>query len=172
MIVAFVIEPLRNSHDRQGFTCGVPDLDRHFHEQVTQDVRRHLTNCLVALGPAGITAGYYTLAATSLPMTELSPEEARRLPRYPVLPAAQIGRLAVAQGFRGQDLGSSLLVDARSRSLHSDPAIFALLVDAKDEAARQFYLHHGFRPLVSRPQSLFLSVGAARTISRDPLRSH
>lgn len=164
MTGGFVIEPLRSSHDRRGFTCGVPALDRYFHEQVTQDIRRRLTNCFVALDSTGIIAGYYTLAATSLPVTELSPEESRRLPRYPVLPAALIGRLAVAQGLRSHGLGGSLLVDALSRSLRSEPAIFALLVDAKGEIAKQFYLHHGFRSFVSRPQSLFLPVAPARDL--------
>ncbi len=161
MTGSFVIEPLSSSHDRSGFTCGVAVLDRYFREQVTQDIRRRLTNCFVAVDPARGVAGYYTFAATSLPMTELAPEESKRLPRYPVLPAALIGRLAVAEGFRRRGLGSAFLVDALARAIRSEPAIFALLVDAKDETAKRFYLHHGFRSLTSRPQSLFLTVAAA-----------
>ncbi|MBV9537427.1 MAG: GNAT family N-acetyltransferase [Acidisphaera sp.] len=157
----FVIEPLGGAHDRSGFACGVAALDRYFREQVTQDIRRRLTNCFVAVDPQGVVAGYYTLAATSLPMTDLPPEESRRLPRYPVLPAALIGRLAVAAGFRGQGLGGGFLVDALARSLRSEPAIYALLVDAKDAAAERFYVHHGCRPLASRPHSLFLALAAA-----------
>lgn len=161
MTGSFVIEPLSSSHNRPGFTCGVPTLDRYFREQVTQDIRRRLTSCFVAVDPAGGVAGYYTFAAASLPVTELAPEESKRLPRYPVLPAGLIGRLAVAGGFRKQGLGSAFLVDALARAMRSEPAIFALLVDAKDETAKRFYLHHGFRPLISRPQSLFLTVAAA-----------
>lgn len=157
---AFVIERLC-SHDRSAFTCGVPALDRYFREQVTQDIRRRLTNCFVAVDTSGVIAGYYTFAATGLPLTDIPPEQGKRLPRYPLLPAALIGRLAVSERFRGQGLGSSFLVDALSRSLNSEPAIFALLVDAKDEGAERFYLHHGFRPLISRPKSLFLSIVSA-----------
>jgi ribosomal protein S18 acetylase RimI-like enzyme len=162
---SFVIEALQGTHDRRGFVSGVDALDRYFREQVTQDIRRRLTNCFVAVDAAGGVVGFYTFAATSLPMTDLGPEEIKRLPRYPLLPAGLIGRLAVAGAARGQGLGSALLVDALSRALRSEPAIFALLVDAKDEAAKRFYLHHGFRALVSRPQSLFLPVaGAAQAL--------
>ena len=139
----------------------MPVLDRYLREQASQDIRRRLSNCFVAIDAAGTVAAYYTLAATGLPMTELPPDQARTLPRYPVLPAALLGRLAVAEDFRGQGLGGALLVDAVTRAVRSESAIFALLVDAKDEAAKCFYLHHGFLPFVSRPQSLFLTIAAA-----------
>jgi GNAT superfamily N-acetyltransferase len=131
----------------------------------TQDVRRRVSHCFVAVDGAGKLAGYYTLAATSLPLPELAPEHAKRLPRYAALPACLIGRLAVDRAFRGGGLGGALLVDAIARALRAEPAIFALIVDAKDEAARRFYLHHGFRRFVSRPMSLYLPLAeAARSL--------
>ena len=102
MTESFEIEPLGNAHVRTGFSCGVIELDRYFRELVSQDIRRRVSNCFVAIDGAGTVAGYYTFAATSLPMTELTAEETKRLPRYPVLPAGLIGRLAVDQRFRGQ----------------------------------------------------------------------
>ena len=157
----YVIEPLRD-HDRRGFACGVPPLDRYFREQVTQDIRRRLSNCFVAVDPSGAIAGYYTFAATSLPIGELAPETAKRLPRYPLQPAGLIGRLAVAEQHRGCGLGAALIVDAVARTMRADPAIFALIVDAQDEAAARFYRHLGFRPFVSRPMSLFFPLDEAR----------
>lgn len=157
----YVVEPLRE-HDRRSFTCGVAPLDRYFREQVTQDVRRRVTNCFVALDPAGMVAGYYTFAATSLPATELTANETRRLPRYPLLPAALIGRLAVAEPHKGQGLGAALILDAIMRTIRAEPAIYALIVDAKDEGAVRFYTHLGFRAFASRPMSLFLPVVEAR----------
>jgi ribosomal protein S18 acetylase RimI-like enzyme len=132
---AFTFEPLSATHDRAGFSCGVPALDRYFRELATQDIRRRVSNCFVALDAAGKVAGYYTFAATSLPLTELPPEQAKRLPRYPSFPACLIGRLAVDRGFRRRGLGSLLIVDAIARAMRAEPAIFALIVDAKDEAA-------------------------------------
>jgi ribosomal protein S18 acetylase RimI-like enzyme len=164
----FVVEPLSDAHDRRSFSCGVQPLDRYFQEQVTQDIRRRVTNCFVALDQSGSVAGYYTFAASSLPVTELLPDEIRRLPRYPLLPAGLIGRLAVALRCARQGLGAALIVDAVSRAMRAEPAIFALIVDAKDDAAQEFYEHHGFRPFLSRPASLFLPIGeAARRLTRS-----
>lgn len=163
----FVVELLGAQHDRTSFSCGVPVLDRYFREQVSQDIRRRITNCFVAVDGVGVVAGYYTFAATGLLMTELAAEEAKRLPRYPLLPAGLIGRLAVAERFHGKGLGSAFIVDAIGRAMRAEPAIFALIVDAKDDAAHRFYLHHGFRSLISRPLSLFLPVAEARP-DREP----
>ena len=157
----YVIEPPA-SHERHDFTCGVAALDRYFREQVSQDIRRRVTNCFVAIDTAGGVAGYYTFAAASLPMAELTADAVKRLPRYPLLPAALIGRLAVAAQHRGQGLGAALIVDAIARTMRAEPAIFALIVDAKDEAAVAFYGHLGFHTFTSRPMSLFLPVAEAQ----------
>jgi len=61
----FVVEPLGSSHNRRSFTCGVEPLDRYFREQVSQDIRRRLSNCFVAVDTPGEVARYYTLSATS-----------------------------------------------------------------------------------------------------------
>ena len=91
----------------------------------------------------------------------MSAEEATRLPRYGLLPAALIRRLAVDQKFRGQGLGGALILDAAVRAARADSAIFALIVDAKDDAAAAFYLRHQFRRFEDRPMSLFLLVAIA-----------
>ncbi len=152
---------LAPEHDRNSFSCGVEPLDSYFRERAGQDVKRRVSNCFVLLDGEGAVAGFYTFAATSLPLTELSELEKKRLPRYPLLPAALIGRLAIDKGFRGLGLGSALVIDAALRASRSDPAIFALLVDAKDEAAAAFYRHLDFRVFESRPRSLFLPVAVA-----------
>lgn len=154
------VEPLKG-HDRTHFRCGVPALDRYLREQATQDMRRRLTNCFVALDPAGRIAGYYTFAATGLPLADLPPAVTRRLPRYALVPAGLIGRLAVDEAHRGRGLGGAMVIDAARRAAGADPAVFALIVDAKDEAAADFYVHLGFARLVSRPLSLFLPIATA-----------
>ncbi len=152
---------LSGAHPRAAFSCGTPELDRYFHELVTQDVRRRVSNCFVALDEGGAVAAFYTLAATSLPLTELAQDEARRLPRYPLLPAGLIGRLAVDFRFRGRGLGAALIVDAVSRAMGAAPAIFALIVDAKDEPALNFYRHLGFHQFAGQPNRLFLPIAEA-----------
>jgi ribosomal protein S18 acetylase RimI-like enzyme len=163
----FTIEALSPSHDRTDFSCGVDPLDRYLQTQATQDVRRHISNCFVAIeGSEPRIAGYYTLAASSIPVGEIPPEISRKLPRYPVLPAVLVGRLAVDRRFAGRALGSALLFDAFARSLRADPAVFAMIVDAKDERAAGFYRRFGFQPFTGRPLSFFLPMGtAARLIA-------
>lgn len=161
MTRSFRIEALTSAHDRAGFSSGVEPLDRYLRELATQDIKRRVSNCFVALDDADRLAAYYTFAATSLPLTELSAAETKRLPRYALLPAGLIGRLAVDRQFQKLGLGSALIMDAVARSARSDQAIFALIVDAKDEAAATFYEHLQFRRFISRPGSLFLPLATA-----------
>ena len=158
----FIIEPL-GAHDRSAFSCGSPSLDRYLREQASQDIKRLMANCFVAVETAtNAIAGYYTLSATNVPANELPPEVLKRLPRYPILPAALVGRLAVDQNFHRKGLGSVLLADAALRVLKGDMKAFAVIVDAKDENAVTFYRAQGFRPFASRPMSLFLPLGTAK----------
>lgn len=158
----FSIEPLGAAHDRKAFSSGVPVLDRYLHELATQDIRRRISNCFVACDPGGEIAGYCTLASASLPLSDLSPDAGRRLPRYPLLPAALIGRLAIDHRFRKRGLAGALVIDAARRAGTADPAVFALIVDAKDEQAMLFYQHLGFSRFASRPMSLYLALATAR----------
>jgi ribosomal protein S18 acetylase RimI-like enzyme len=165
MTFPFRLEPLAGEHDRSLFRCGEEALDRYFQMQVTQDVRRHIANCFVAVESAtSHVAAYYTMSAASIPLVDLPPEETRRLPRYPTVPAIRIGRLAVDQEFQGRGLGAALLADAATRALRADAAAFTLLVDAKNDLAVAFYQRFGFRTLASRPRTLFLPLASAWTV--------
>ncbi len=160
----FRVAPLDKDFDRTAFSSGSAPLDRYFQQQVTQEIRRRVTACFVALTSDQIIAGYYTIAATSVPLVGLPPSTAKKLPRYPLVPAVRMGRLAVDEKFKGQGLGAALLADALSRSLMSDIAAYAMLVDAKDDKAADFYLHHGFIPLPDSPLSLFLPLATVSSI--------
>ena len=164
----FRIEALSPAHGRKDFSSGSAVLDRYLRELATQDIKRRVSNCFVALDGSNAIAGYYTFAAASLPMTELSAEEAKRLPRYPLLPAGLIGRLAVDLRFQGRRLGGALVMDAALRAARAEPAVFALLVDAKDEAAASFYEHLGFRRFASKAGALFLPVATAMRALNGP----
>src|SRR5258708_39230580 len=167
MTPPFRLERLKDEQDRASFTSGQESLDRYFQSQVTQDVRRRVTACFVAIDQAtGKLAAYYTIASASIPTPDLPAEITKRLPRYPTIPAVRIGRLAVDLEYRGRGLGGALLADALQRVLLSPPAVFALLVDAKDDQAVAFYRHHGFLPLASQPRTLFLPVATAEKLLR------
>lgn len=78
------------------------------------------------------------------------------------MPAVRMGRLAVNKAFKGQGLGGALLADALNRCARSEIAAFALMVDAKDETAQDFYQHHGFIALPDSPLTLFLPLATAQ----------
>lgn len=157
----FLLARLDAGHDRKGFTSGSEPLDRYLRERVTQDVRRRVAACFVALTDGSRIAGYYTLASASLILAALPAETAQALPRYPTVPAVRMGRLAIDQAFKQQGLGSALLADALDRAARSEIAAYALMVDAKDETAASFYRHHGFITLPDSPLTLFLPLATA-----------
>lgn len=154
----FHLTRLAKSHNRAAFDCGSEPLTRYLREQARQDERRKAASCYVAVTGEQQIAGYYTLSATDLLVAELPPETARKLPRYPAMPAVRVGRLAVDLNFRGQGLGAALLSDAYQRAMRSEIAVYALVVDAKDEAAKSFYLHHGFRQFQHIANTLLLEL--------------
>jgi len=120
-----------------------------------------MTACFVALSNDGRTAGYYTLASSSVFLGDLPARLVKKLPRYPSVPAVRMGRLAVDLAFRGQGLGGALVADALARVVRSEIAAYALVVDAKDEGAADFYRHHGFLETENKPLTLFLPLATA-----------
>jgi len=150
------IEPLAD-HDRTAFVSGSQMLDRYFRERAGQDMRRRLARCFVALNGNEEIAGFYTLAATSVPLDMIALERARKL-RYPTIPSVLLGRLAVAKAHRGRHLGATLVADAILKSTASQIAACLMVVDAKDETAARFYEHMGFERLSADPRRLIRAL--------------
>jgi predicted GNAT family N-acyltransferase len=162
----FWIEPLASAHDRAAFSCGVDALDHYLREQAGQDVRKRVAAVFV-LTPNGKTvAGYYTLSQFSVELDAVPEEVAKRLPKYPHVPATLLGRLAVSSQFRGQGLGEYLLMDALSQSHETSRKIAsaAVIVDAKDGNSAAFYRKYGFLDLPKIPGRLFLPMKTIETL--------
>lgn len=160
----FRVVPLDSTHNRNAFDSGSAPLNRYLREQVTQDVRRRVTACFVALNADHQIAGYYTLASASVLLSDLPAATAKKLPRYPTVPAVRMGRLAIDQNFQGQGLGGALLADALQRAARAEIAAYALLVDAKDTHAAAFYQHHGLLALPDAPLTLFLPLATVQML--------
>lgn len=169
------VEPLNDSHDRIAFHSGSPELDHYFHHQAGQDARRKVAAPFVLVDTSGSSdaiVGYYTLSAYSVKLGELPQAVAKKLPRYPPryprLPATLLGRLAIASAYRGQKLGRLLLMDALYRSWRNTAEVASLgvVVEALDDAARAFYLHHEFVHLQDHPNSLFLRMAIIEKASK------
>ena len=142
------IAVLNEAHDRGSFTCGVESLDRYLKTQAGQDVRRKANAVFILSEVSEPThvLGYYTLCAMAISQGDV-PEAARKhVPRYPLVSATLIGRLAVAKERQGQRLGAVLLADALRRAFDSAGTVGSsmVVVDALDEAAAGFYAAHGF----------------------------
>mgnify|MGYP003536552816 CR=1 FL=1 len=146
-------------HDRNGFDCGVPELNDYLKRLAEQHRRKGVSTPFVLVdtdAPSRIL-GYYCLSAAQ----ELREGDRKKLPRYPV-PCFRLGRLAIRKDLLGQGIGKLLLACAVDRCLkaRSDVAAYALIVDAKDENARQFYEHYGFTAFAGEPMTLYLGLGS------------
>ena len=163
-----VFEPLARNHNREAFDCGIPALNDYLRRQATQDVRRGVSRVYVARNRGSSKVlGYYTLSATSFGKRNLPEVEAKRLPHYPI-PAALLGRLAVDRSCQGQGLGKYLLFDAFYRILQAVEmlAVYALVVDVKNDEARAFYEHYGFLRFLNTPSRLFIPVETLRQAAK------
>ena len=156
-----IITPLGKRHDRKNFDCGEATLNLYLNRYANQDIRRRVSRVFVASPPTELqrVIGYYSLSAGSLAAADLPDEFRRRLPRYPV-PVALLGRLAVDKSQQGQGLGAILIADALQRIALAGQvmAVYAVVVDALDESAAEFYRQFGFIPLPSQPLKLFLPM--------------
>ncbi len=159
---SLIIEPLGKRHDRAAFSCGVDELDAYLRERPGQDVRRRIARVFLGTQVDGVRVlGFYTLSALAIDVASLPDNMARKLPNHPI-PAALIGRLAVAEDAQNQGIGRMLLADAIKRALtiSEEIALHALVVDAKDARARMFYEGFGFLALSGQEQRLFLPLAS------------
>jgi GNAT superfamily N-acetyltransferase len=156
---AHQIAQLGAEHNRTDFSSGSEPLDRYLRERANQDFKRYVATPFILYDlEAERIAGYYTLAATGIQFDDLPETMRKKLPRYPMVPAILLGRLAVDERYQGQGLGAFLLVDALRRSLMNEIVAAAVVVDAKDETARAFYAYHNFVSFAGQPLRLFLPM--------------
>ena len=138
---------LVEEHDRAVFTCGVESLDRYLKTQAGQDVRRKANAVFILSEVSEPTRvlGYHTLCAMAISPGDVPEAALRHIPRYPLVSATLIGRLATAKELQGQRLGGVLLADALRRAFDSASTVGSamVVVDALDEAAAGFYTAMG-----------------------------
>ena len=158
-------EPLGKQHRLDDFDCGEPALDewlkRHARAAQASDSARVF---VTTLDDAETVAGYYALAAA-----QVSPDDARARalkgqPRARAVPAILLARLAVDRGHQGSGLGRSLLQDVLLRCVDAAEAIGAriLLVHAKHEAAKAWYMQYSFEESPTDPLHLMMLMKDVR----------
>ena len=119
------IEPLdRNKHIRSGFCCGKESLDNYLRKQASQDLKKLAATVFVLIDePEQIVLAYYTLSSYTIDITDLDPDTAKCLPRYPILPATLLGRLAVDLNQTGNRFGELMLIDALKKALRDRKSV-------------------------------------------------
>ena len=149
-------------HDRNGFDCGVPELNNYLKRLAAQHRRKSISNTYVLVDPEKPSKilGYYTLSSAEADVDQLAESDGKSLPNFPV-PCIRMGRLACSIEHQGKGIGRLLIGCAVNRCLiyNQEIAAFALLVDAKDLAAKSFYEHYGFTAFKDKPQTLYLPLG-------------
>lgn len=146
------------------FSCGVEELDLYLKRYAKANHKNRIGKTFVYENENRVV-GFYTISMASIEY-KLIPEKYRvKLPKYPI-PAARIGRLAVDKYYQGQKIGQLLLIDALYRiyKLSEQIGTFAVIVDAKDNHAKNFYLRFGFIPYEDRPLSLFLPIKSIQSL--------
>ena len=152
------IEKLARSHDVDGFVSGSEPLDRFLVRHALLSQHATASQTYVAVSDDRVV-GYYTLVFGQVSRDIAPPRIAKGLPRYPV-PIMVLARLAVAGDWQRRGIGSGMLKDAILRTLRAAEiaGLRALVVHAKDEAARSFYERFDFVPSPSDPLHLFVLI--------------
>jgi len=157
------ITVLDKNHDRTGFDCGVPELNTFLKATARQHDQKGISRTFVLTDGSPVILGFFTLTLCEASPASLPLQYARTYPPHG-LPAVRLARLAVSRKAQKQRLGELLLTEAVYRtSLIADQAgVIGLFVDAKNAAARQFYLRYGFLELPELPLKLFLPIATIR----------
>lgn len=168
-----IIERLDKSrHNRDAFSCGKEDLDVFIKQHANQNQKLGISNVYVAVlpddnAPKKIIYGYYTLSSGQIHYEDLPQQQKIKLPKYPI-PIVRIGKLAVDINYQKKGIGAFLLFDAFANILKSAEAAacYAVVVDAKDEAAKLFYQQYGFVELQHSGLTLFLPLQTIDLVDR------
>ncbi|HKE09914.1 MAG TPA: GNAT family N-acetyltransferase [Candidatus Acidoferrum sp.] len=158
----FKIEPLGKNHDRAAFSCGKESLDRYLKTQAGQAVGKNLAAVFILTSDGKRIAGYYTLSSYAVQLDEIPEEIGKKLTRMREIPATLLGRLARSAEFRGLGIGGVLLANTLKRALQNSAQVasWAVIVEAIDEEAAEFYKHYGFIPFPNQPSRLFLPMNS------------
>jgi len=151
-----IIRKLMADDATDSFKCGQAALDRYLQRYAWLNQKANSAQTYVAVVDNSIV-GYYSLSVAGVDWANAPDRISKGLARHPV-PVMLLARLAVRLDWQSRGIGKTLLRDALLRTLQAADiaGIRAMLVQAKDESARQWYLHWNFEPSPTNPLHLFL----------------
>ena len=169
-MASHIITPLNKLHNRVEFCSLSDELNHYLKKQISQEIRRKVAAAFVLTEKDSLLVkGFYTLSASSILLNDLPESMQKKLPKYPSLPATLLGRLAVDGRYSGQGLGRTLLIDALYRSWQQSGNIasMAVVVDAIDENAVNFYKKYHFIQFQNSPSKLFITMKEIESLVKD-----
>jgi predicted GNAT family N-acyltransferase len=158
------------THVRSSFCCGEDSLDTYIRKQASQDLKKRVSTVFVLIDdPEMNVLAYYTLSSYTVDVAALEESFAKRLPRYPALPATLLGRLAVDNDQKGKRFGELLLIDALKKSLDTamQVASLAVIAEALDERALNFYIKYGFKQFNQEPMKLYFPMRSIEELCQN-----
>jgi GNAT superfamily N-acetyltransferase len=159
--------PITADQEMASFDSGEPSLNEWLKKRAFKNHVSGASRCFVLCAGANVI-GYYSLSAGAI-SHETAPKPMRRNMPGP-LPVLLLGRLAVDKRYHNQGIGQALLRDAMLRAVNvaGDAGVFALLVHALSDQAKQFYLSRGFVESLLQPMTLIMTVETIRSILAEP----
>jgi len=157
---------LDKTHNRKAFECEEQQLTDYIKKQVSQDIKKKLAVCFVAIDSDINVIGYYNLSSESLGREQIPDKYLKKVPQNYNAPVILLGRLARNITAKGTGLGEHLLLDALFRAFTlSDESIgaMAVIVDPMNQFAIKFYEKYGFEQLPDS-EKMFLSMSTIKQI--------
>ena len=151
------VRKLQAEDNVDDFSCGQPDLDDWLKRFALINQRADMVTVFVTLLEQKVV-GYYALATGGVDKSDAPSRIIKGVPAHPV-PVIILARLAVDSSTQKTGLGRALLRDSliRVAAAANEIGIRALLIHAKDEGARDFYMKCAeFEPSPTDPLHLFL----------------
>jgi GNAT superfamily N-acetyltransferase len=163
-VTGFFVEKLARRHAVDAFDCGEGALNLFLVRFALPNQQANASQTYVGLAGDAVI-GFYTLVVGEV-RYEGAPERLTKgLARHPV-PIMLLARLGVSLDWQGKGVGAGLLRDAILRTLQAADiaGIRALVVHAKDDAARAFYKRFDFAESPTDPLHLFALIKDLRSL--------
>mgnify|MGYP001584552231 CR=1 FL=1 len=164
-----IFEEISRQHDRSSFDCGTPPLNDYLKKFARQNNDDGISVTIVAAEASKpkTILGYYSVSSGQIEFESMPPASVKGIPKYPI-PIMRIGRLATDVKARGHGIGKELLMDALHRAIEASKllGVYAVVVDAKDETAKNFYKKYQFTELLDKPMVLFILMSTVKDALR------
>jgi len=162
-----LIKLLDGTCDRKNFDCGKEALNRYLQQTARQHNKKGISRTFVLSDSeqSQRIIGFFTLALCEIRAVQLPSKWSKKYPAS--IAGVKLARLAVDKNYQRQGIGEILMVEAMKRALiiADNAGVIGLFVDAKDEAAKEYYERYNFASLIDNPLKMFLPLATIKEIT-------